>query len=55
MIKLLTAVSIVQLVEKGKVGLGDNLGKVVPRLLNIEVPKSFGDDGKPITEKRLIQ
>ena len=51
MTKLLTAVSVMQHVEKGKVGLDDDLRKVILRLSNIEVLKGFDDDGKPIMEK----
>ena len=40
-----------QHVEKGKVGLDDDLRKVIPRLSNIEVLKGFDDDGKPNMEK----
>jgi CubicO group peptidase (beta-lactamase class C family) len=52
MTKLLTAVSVMQLVEKGKVGLDDDLGKLIPELSNVEVLKGFDDDGKPIMEKK---
>ena len=52
MTKLLTAVSAMQLVEKGKIGLDDDLGKVIPQLSKIEVLKGFDDDGKPIVEKK---
>jgi len=52
MTKLLTAVSAMQLVEKGKIGLDDDLGKAIPQLSKIEVLKGFDDDGKPIMEKK---
>lgn len=52
MTKLLTAVSAMQLVEKGKIGLDDDLGKVISQLSKIEVLKGFDDDGKPIMEKK---
>jgi CubicO group peptidase (beta-lactamase class C family) len=52
MTKVLTAVSVMQLVEKGKVGLDDDLGKLVPELSTVEVLKGFDDDGKPIMEKK---
>ena len=41
-----------QLVEKGKIGLDDDLGKAIPQLSKIEVLKGFDDDGKPIMEKK---
>jgi len=53
MTKLLTAVSAMQLVEKGKIGLDDDLGKVIPQLSKIEVLKGFDDGGKPIMEKKI--
>ena len=46
----MTAVSIMQLVEKRKIGLDDDLGKAIPQLLDIDVLKSFDDDGKLIME-----
>ena len=52
MTKLLTAVSVMQLVEKGKIGLDDDLGRLIPQLSKIEVLKGFDDDGKPIMEKK---
>jgi methyl acetate hydrolase len=52
MTKLLTVVSAMQLVEKGKIGLDDDLGKVILQLSKIEVLKGFDDDGKPIMEKK---
>lgn len=52
MTKLLTAVSVMQLVEKGKVGLDDDLGKLIPQLSEVEILKGFEDDGKPIMEKK---
>jgi len=51
MTKLVTAVSVMQLVEKGKVGINDDLGKLIPELANKEIIKGFGDDGKPIFTK----
>jgi hypothetical protein len=37
---------------KGKIGLDNDLGKVIPQLSKIEVLKGFDDDGKPIMEKK---
>lgn len=53
MTKLLTAVSVMQLVEKGKLGLNDDLGELIPQLSKVEVLKGFDDDdGEPIMEKK---
>jgi CubicO group peptidase (beta-lactamase class C family) len=52
MTKLLTAVSVMQLVEKEKIGLGDDLGNLIPQLSEVEILKGFEDDGKPIMEKK---
>ena len=52
MTKLLTAVSIMQLVEKGEIGIEDDLGALVPQLSNVEILKGFEADGKPIMEKK---
>ena len=52
MTKLLTAVSIMQLVEKGKIGIEDDLGKLIPQLSRLEILKGFDGGGKPIMEKK---
>jgi CubicO group peptidase (beta-lactamase class C family) len=52
MTKLLVTVSVMQLVEKGVIGLEDDVGKVVPQLSNMDVLKGFSDDGTPIMEKQ---
>lgn len=52
MTKLLTAVSAMQLVEKGKIGLNDDLGDLIPQLSKVEILKGFDDGGKPIMEKK---
>jgi len=51
MTKLVVAVSVMQLVEKGKIGINDDVGKVIPVLANKEVLEGFDDDGKPIFAK----
>ena len=51
MSKLVTAVSVMQLVEKGKVGINNDLGKLIPELANKQIIKGFEDDGKPIFTK----
>lgn len=52
MTKLVTSVAVLQVVEKGLVGLDDDLGKLVPELANLEVLKGFDTDGKPILTKQ---
>lgn len=52
MTKLLIAVNVIQIAGKGKIGLDDDLGKAIPQLSNIEAPKGFDDDGKPIMENK---
>ncbi|KAF2102689.1 putative esterase [Rhizodiscina lignyota] len=51
MTKLITAVCAMQLVEKGNIGLDDEVGEVVPHLSKIEVLKGFEEDGTPILTK----
>ena len=52
MTKLLTAVSAMQLVEKRKIGLNDDLGNLIPQLSKVEILKGFDDDGKAIMEEK---
>jgi CubicO group peptidase (beta-lactamase class C family) len=52
MTKLLTAVSVMQLVEKGMVGLNDDLGVLIPQLSKVEILKGFDDNEQPIMEKK---
>jgi CubicO group peptidase (beta-lactamase class C family) len=52
MANMLTTVSVMQLVEKDRVGLGDYVGDVVPYLKDVDILKGFLDDGKPILEKK---
>src|ERR1700678_2328475 len=47
MTQTVTAVAAMQLVERGKVGLHQPLGEVVPELANLEVLEGFGAVGKP--------
>ncbi|KAK5038143.1 hypothetical protein LTS07_001612 [Exophiala sideris] len=51
MTKLVTAVAAMQVVEKGMVGLDDDLGKIVPDLSNLQVLDGFDDNGKAILTK----
>ena len=52
MTKLVTAVAVMQCVEKGLVGLEDDLGKVVSELSSLDVLEGFDDDGKPVLKKQ---
>lgn len=47
MSKLVTAVAVLQVVEKGLIGLDDDIGKAVPRFANVDVLEGFDDNGKP--------
>lgn len=49
MTKLLTTIAVLQLVEKGEVGLDDDVVKHIPELVEQGVLKNAGDDGKPET------
>ena len=51
MTKLLTAVAVMQVVEKGLISLDDDVRKVVPRFSNPDRLKGFDDDGKPMIDK----
>ncbi|KAI0420840.1 beta-lactamase/transpeptidase-like protein [Xylaria grammica] len=50
MTKLATAVSLLQLVERGVVGLNDDVSRIVPELAALPVLRGFSDDGQPILE-----
>jgi CubicO group peptidase (beta-lactamase class C family) len=41
-----------QLVEKGTIGLDDDVGSVVPELSNKDILKGFDNDGKAILVKQ---
>ncbi|KFX90416.1 hypothetical protein V490_06471 [Pseudogymnoascus sp. VKM F-3557] len=49
--KLMTVISILQLLEKGLVDLDADLDAVLPELSDLEVFKGFNEDGSPIYEK----
>ncbi|KAF4152399.1 hypothetical protein CNMCM6069_002169 [Aspergillus lentulus] len=54
--KIVTAVAVMIVVERGLISLDDDVGKVVPELAAPEVLTGFDEDGKPIinrTEKKL--
>ncbi|KIW33884.1 uncharacterized protein PV07_00699 [Cladophialophora immunda] len=46
--KLVTAVCVMQIVEKGLIGLDDDLGQTVTELSDVKILKGFGRDGTPI-------
>ena len=50
--KLVTAVCSMQLVERGMIGLDDDVGEVVRELSNLEILKVFDDEGKAILVKK---
>ncbi len=50
--KLVTAVCRMQLVERGMIGLDDDVGEVVRELSNLEILKVFDDEGKAILVKK---
>ena len=52
MTKLVTAVAAMQVVEKGLVGLDDDLGNVMPELSNLDVLEGFDDNGQPMLGKQ---
>lgn len=52
MTKLVTSVAAIQVVERGLVGLEDDLAQVVPELSHRDVLKDFAEDGSPIFEKQ---
>lgn len=48
MTKLQVAVSIMQLVEQGRIGLDDDLGQHLPELADVQVLDGFDGEGQPI-------
>jgi CubicO group peptidase (beta-lactamase class C family) len=49
--KLVSAISVMQLVEKGMISLDADVGEVVPELAHKEIIHGFQEDGKPILTK----
>lgn len=47
----MTAIAVMQCVERGQIGLDDPVGAVFPELAEIEIIEGFEDDGKPKTRK----
>ena len=52
MTKLMVVVSIMQLVEQGKVDLDSDAGEHVPELAGVKVLDGFDDEGQPILKAR---
>ena len=50
--KIITSVGAMQLVERGLVGLDDDVGKYVPYLADVKVLKGFDNNGSAILEPR---
>ncbi len=50
--KLLASISALQTVEKGLIGLDEDVAKHLPELAEQPILKGFGEDDKPILEKR---
>ncbi|KAI1388267.1 beta-lactamase family protein [Hypoxylon trugodes] len=50
--KIVTAVAALQQVEKGKIGLDDDITKVIPEIASLQVLAGFEEGGKPIYEDR---
>ncbi len=50
MSKLATTVAVMQLVEKGKWNLDDDMRLLVPELQKLQILRGFDDDDHPILE-----
>ncbi|KAI1743112.1 beta-lactamase/transpeptidase-like protein [Xylaria scruposa] len=48
--KLVTAVSLLQLVERAVIALDDDVSSILPDLAVLPISRGFDDDGKPILE-----
>ncbi|KAH7145702.1 beta-lactamase/transpeptidase-like protein [Dactylonectria estremocensis] len=48
--KIVTTTSLMQIVERGLVGLDDNVRSLIPELVSMQILRGFEDDGKPILE-----
>ena len=54
MTKIVNMIGIMALVEKGAVKLDDDMRGIVPELGELQILKSFTDDGKPILEDNTL-
>lgn len=50
--KLMTSIAALQIIEKGLIGLDEDVCPHLPELAAKQVLKGFGSDDKPILEKR---
>ncbi|KAK6434612.1 hypothetical protein LTR95_009203 [Oleoguttula sp. CCFEE 5521] len=50
--KLIATIAALQIVEKGLIGLEDDVSKIIPELGDQEVLHGFAEDGEPILKKR---
>ncbi|KAI1083972.1 beta-lactamase family protein [Whalleya microplaca] len=50
--KLMTAVAALQQVERGHIGLDEDIDKILPELAALQVLEGFDDEGNPIYQKR---
>ncbi|KAI8961104.1 beta-lactamase/transpeptidase-like protein [Daldinia sp. FL1419] len=50
--KLMTAVAALQQVQRGHIGLDEDVGKVLPEVAALKVLKDFDAEGKPIFEEK---
>lgn len=48
MTKLITAVCLMQLVERGIIGLNDDVRGLVPQLAAMQILEGFDDAGQPV-------
>ncbi|KAG8847529.1 hypothetical protein FRB96_001576 [Tulasnella sp. 330] len=49
--KLMTAVAVMQCVERGQISLDETVGKICPELAELEILEGFEDDGSPKMRK----
>lgn len=54
MTKLVTSVAAIQIVERGHIGLDDDVGSVIPYLKGLEVLEGFDENGVPKISKQTI-
>ncbi|OTB03560.1 hypothetical protein M426DRAFT_12499 [Hypoxylon sp. CI-4A] len=52
--KLMTSVATLQQVERGSIGLDDDVSKILPELAAQKILKGFDEEGKPLYEDRQV-
>ena len=55
MTKILTSKAVMQIVERGLVGLDDDVRGLVPELASMQVLRGFDDKGEPLLEQNEQQ